>query len=94
MIIEYIVFILIYLSLKNSIFFFQDVKDKFGKEFGIKESSPYKGLIREIKAKPKSTKPKAESLTMKMRDIVEEILKETGNPVSILFDRMQTHLQS
>lgn len=29
-----------------------------------------------------------------MRDIVEEILKETGNPVSILFDRMQTHLQS
>ncbi|XP_071128994.1 heterochromatin protein 1-binding protein 3-like [Mytilus edulis] len=62
--------------------FNRDVKDKFGKEFGIKESSPYKGLIREIKAKPKSTKPKAESLTMKMRDIVEEILKETGNPTN------------
>ncbi|CAG2231109.1 unnamed protein product [Mytilus edulis] len=62
--------------------FNRDVKDKFGKEFGIKESSAYKGLIREIKAKPKSTKPKAESLTMKMRDIVEEILKETGNPTN------------
>lgn len=58
------------------------VRDKFGKEVGIQDSSPYKGLIKEVKPKPKSTKVKAESLNMKMRDIIEEVLKEIGNPTN------------
>ena len=64
-------------------FYLQVIKDKFGKEVGIKESSPYKGLIKETKPKPKQMKVKAESLNKKMKDIIEEVLKETGNPVSL-----------
>lgn len=64
----------------ESAHFYRVIKDKFGKEVGIKESSPYKGLIKETKPKPKQMKVKAESLNKKMKDIIEEVLKETGNP--------------
>lgn len=64
----------------ESVHFNRVIKEKFGKEVGIKDTSPYKGLIRETKPKPKQMKVKAESLNKKMKDIIEEILKETGNP--------------
>ncbi|KAL5019134.1 hypothetical protein ScPMuIL_004856 [Solemya velum] len=54
------------------------VREKLGKTFGLTETSIYKGLIKERKKmKPRV---KAESLSLKMKDIIEEALKEAGNP--------------
>ncbi|GAB1598895.1 heterochromatin protein 1-binding protein 3-like [Argonauta hians] len=55
------------------------VRQKFGKGIGIKETSAYKGLLKEKKPKKKPT-VQAESLRLKMKDIIDEALKESGNP--------------
>lgn len=57
------------------------MRQKFGKGIGIKETSAYKGLLKEKKPKKKPT-VQAESLRLKMKDIIDEALKESGNPVS------------
>ncbi|XP_046352492.1 uncharacterized protein LOC124132564 [Haliotis rufescens] len=57
------------------------ITDKFGKAFALKESSPYKGLIKEKKSKGKGSTVKADTLKIKMKDIIEEAIKEAGNPV-------------
>ena len=66
-------------------FFLQENKAKFKKGFGVKESSPYNGLIKEKKIKKKVVKKvQAESLRLKMKDIIENAIREHGNPVSSL----------
>ena len=65
--------------------FLQENKAKFKKGFGVKESSPYNGLIKEKKIKKKVVKKvQAESLRLKMKDIIENAIREHGNPVSSL----------
>lgn len=56
------------------------VKDKFGKDFGVKEDSALKGLLKERKHSDKKPKVQAESLNLKMKDILEEIINEAKNP--------------
>ncbi|KAK7112630.1 hypothetical protein V1264_012060 [Littorina saxatilis] len=52
--------------------------NKFGKEFGLKEGSAYSGLVKT--AKPRKKAVLAQSLGYKMKDIIEETLKASGNP--------------
>ncbi|KAL8607568.1 hypothetical protein ACOMHN_003487 [Nucella lapillus] len=54
------------------------LKNKFGKEFGLKENSPYMGLLKETK--PRKKPVVAPSLGYKMRDLIQEALKASGNP--------------
>ena len=61
---------------------FQMLHNKFGKEFGLKENSPYSGLMKETK--PRKKPVVAPSLGYKMKDLIEEALKASGNPVSFL----------
>ncbi|XP_033746136.1 heterochromatin protein 1-binding protein 3-like [Pecten maximus] len=56
------------------------VKDKFGKDYGVKEDSALKGLVKERKHSDKKPKVQAESLNLKMKDILEEIINEAKNP--------------
>ncbi|OWF51861.1 heterochromatin protein 1-binding protein 3-like [Mizuhopecten yessoensis] len=56
------------------------VKDKFGKDYGIKEDSALKGLVKDRKHSDKKPKVQAESLNLKMKDILEEIINEAKNP--------------
>ncbi|XP_060071468.1 heterochromatin protein 1-binding protein 3-like [Ylistrum balloti] len=56
------------------------VKDKFGKDYGLKEDSALKGLVKERKHSDKKPKVQAESLNLKMKDILEEIINEAKNP--------------
>lgn len=55
------------------------LREKLGKEFGLKEDSVYKGLLKEGKKIKKPT-AKAHTLGLKLKDIIEEALKASGNP--------------
>lgn len=68
--------------MNQTCFNFQLVKDKFGKDYGLKEDSALKGLVKERKYSEKKPKVQAESLNLKMKDILEEIINEAKNPVS------------
>jgi hypothetical protein len=57
--------------------------NKFGKEFGLKEVSEYKGLVKTAKPRKKPS-VLAPSLGLKMKDLITEALQATGNPVSFL----------
>ena len=61
---------------------FQMLHNKFGKEIGFKEGSQYSGLVKETK--PRKKPVVAPSLGYKMKDLIEEALKASGNPVSFL----------
>lgn len=67
----------------------QMVHEKFGKEFGVREDSVYNGLLKEAKARKKPV-VLGQTLGLKMKDIVDEALKASGNPVS--FYRNVFHL--
>ncbi len=62
----------------------QVVKETFPKGIGVKTASEYKDVLKEKKRKKPSEKPKvqAESLQMKMKDILNTTIKDMGNPVS------------
>lgn len=49
------------------------------------EDSPYKDTIREKKPKKKKSAAKiqADSLHLKMKDIIKEAITDLGNPVSL-----------
>ncbi|XP_056018207.1 heterochromatin protein 1-binding protein 3-like [Ostrea edulis] len=54
------------------------VREKLGKYYGVKEMSPLHGIIKEIK--PKEKKVQGETLSLKMKDILNEVITEVGNP--------------
>lgn len=57
----------------------------FPKGMALVEDSPYTDAIREQKPKKKSTsKIQADSLNLKMKDIIKETIVELGDPVSFL----------
>lgn len=62
----------------------QAVTQMFPKGQALVEDSPYKDTIREKKPKKKSTtKIQADSLHLKMKDIIKEAITDLGNPVSL-----------
>lgn len=60
----------------------QYIRDKFGKCFGFQENSPYRVLIKERQVKEKKPKVQGETLQIKIRDIISNVINEIGNPVS------------
>jgi len=67
------------------LFSLQAVTLMFPKGQALVEDSPYKDTIREKKPKKKSTtKIQADSLHLKMKDIIKEAITDLGNPVSLL----------
>lgn len=60
------------------------MKDKFGKTYGFKDSSPFKGLIKERKVKVKKPHVQGETLAIKIKDMIHEVITAAGNPVSFL----------
>ena len=58
----------------------------FTKGFGIKSDSPFHGKLKDRKIM-KKPKVQAESLKLKMKDIIKLAMEEAGNPVS--FDIIQ-----
>lgn len=56
------------------------VKSKFGKFFGYQENSPYRVLLKERKKKEKKAQVQGETLQIKLRDIITEVINEAGNP--------------
>lgn len=65
------------------------VKEKFGKAFGIKETSVYKSLIKERKINQE--KKKAGLGGIRMKDIVHEAINHFKNPVSFHCHIYSTH---
>ncbi|KAK3092125.1 hypothetical protein FSP39_025397 [Pinctada imbricata] len=57
------------------------VKDKLGEHFGVKDTSPLKGILRERKPEKKKPKVQGETLRLKMKDIISEIISGVGNPL-------------
>lgn len=53
--------------------------NKFGKEFALKEASAYSGLVKEGKPRKKPTVV-APSLNFKLKELIDEALKASGNP--------------
>ncbi|XP_013394716.1 heterochromatin protein 1-binding protein 3 [Lingula anatina] len=60
--------------------FLKVVKEIFDGTFGLKESSKYVGELREVKTRPNRPKVKAPSLGLKMKEIIENVITEAGNP--------------
>ena len=60
------------------------MREKFGKAFGFKESSPYKGLLKERKIKEKKPHVQGETLALKIKDIIHDVITTAGNPVSFI----------
>lgn len=58
--------------------FHRIIRDKFGKFYGVKEMSPLHGLIKELK--PKEKKVQGETLSLKLKDILNEVITGVGNP--------------
>lgn len=56
------------------------IRDKFGKTFGFQENSPYRVLIKERKLKEKKPKVQGETLQIKIRDIITNVINDLGNP--------------
>jgi len=63
---------------------FQYIRDKFGKFFGFQETSPYSAVMKEKKVKEKKPKVQGETLQIKIKDVISEVLKDLGNPVSFI----------
>ena len=61
------------------------MREKFGKTYGFKDTSPYKGLIKERKVKAKKPHVQGETLALKIKDIIHEVITTAGNPVSFPF---------
>ena len=61
------------------------MREKFGKTYGFKDLSPYKGLINERKVKVKKPHVQGETLALKIKDIINEVITAAGNPVSFYF---------
>ena len=62
------------------------MKQKFPKGVAVKETSPFHSLVKEKKLKPKKKRVQAETLGMKMKDIIERALTDSSNPVSFCDD--------
>ena len=61
----------------------QIVGETFPSGFTVKEDSTYKGVIRKRQKKRNpSTLVKADTLKLKMKDILEQTFKKLGNSVS------------
>lgn len=58
--------------------FHRIIRDKFGKFYGVKEMSPLHGLIKELK--PKEKKVQGETLSLNLKDILNEVITGVGNP--------------
>ncbi|KAL4240430.1 Heterochromatin protein 1-binding protein 3 [Mactra antiquata] len=56
------------------------IRDKFGKSFGFQENSPYRVLIKERKVKEKKPKVEGETMQIKIRDIITNVINDLGNP--------------
>lgn len=61
--------------------FNKHIKDKFGKTFGLTETSAYQGIVKEKKLSDKKPKVQGETLNLKMKDILMEVINEAGNPI-------------
>lgn len=58
--------------------FHRIIRDKLGKFYGVKEMSPLNGLVKELK--PKEKKVQGETLSLKLKDILNEVITGVGNP--------------
>ena len=58
------------------------MREKFGKMFGFKDDSPYKGLLKERKIKEKKPHVQGETLGLKIKNIIQDVITTAGNPVS------------
>lgn len=76
------------------IFFHKAVNQMFPKGMALVEDSPYTDAIREQKPKKKSTsKIQADSLNLKMKDIIKETIVELGDPrKGIMFSVIKNHI--
>ena len=72
----------------------QIVSETFPSGFAVKEGSTYKGVIRKRQKKRKpSTQVKADTLKLKMKDILEKTFRKLGNSVSFyIYANKYTHL--
>ena len=59
------------------------MRQKFPNGFSMKPNSPFGDRLKEKKVKKKEPKVKADTLSIKIRDIIEESFKELKNPVSL-----------
>ncbi|XP_045212181.2 nucleolar protein dao-5-like [Mercenaria mercenaria] len=55
------------------------VREKFGKTLGFQENSPYRVLIKERKIQERKPKVQGETLQIKIRDIIINVINELGN---------------
>ena len=60
------------------------LQQTFPKGVALVENSPYNDIVRKKKKKKekKDTKVKADSLQLKMKDIIKDAITAVGNPVS------------
>lgn len=74
-------------------FMMRVMKEIFSSGIAVKEDSSIKEDIRQKKAKKKSDQVKAPSLQLKMKDIIEETLKEMENPMKgVSFRIIKQHI--
>ena len=63
------------------------MREKFGKTLGFQENSPYRVLIKERKRQERKPKVQGETLQIKIRDIIINVINELGNPVSFTINQ-------
>ncbi len=60
------------------------MRENFPSGFAVKESSEMFGDVKERKIVQKKPKVEGETMKLKMKDIVHEVMEELGNPVSFI----------